>query len=186
MNRNLATVLAYAASGPPSVREAAERLKPKRRPRKNLAVGRMKPSRMDLAKRTTEVYDAVRKRAEGKCELCGQPEADGWRHEMHHLLMGSGKRRQDQDPSNCLMVCPMCHAIGHRRILMAGPGLLAWAAKYGYTRTAEVIQRRIDKALRADPAWPRNEDETRRLGPDSIPRDPQHEARARSSGGGTP
>ena len=112
--------------------------------------------------RTAEVRAECVKRADGKCELCGK---DGGDAEMHHLLPGQGRRTQEQAVSNCIMVCSFCHAVFHRRILYAGPLLLEWAAKHGYAEAAANVRRRMDKALLADPTWPRDEDETRRLGP---------------------
>jgi 5-methylcytosine-specific restriction endonuclease McrA len=111
-------------------------------------------------------------RAAGKCELCGQSEDGRSSLEMHHLLPGRGRRTQQQAKDNCVMVCGMCHAIGHGRVLMVADNLMSWAKRHGYTETAHVIRRRIDKALIADPSWPRDADETARLGPSTIPENP--------------
>ena len=108
-------------------------------------------------------------RAGGKCELCGQEESGRSSLEMYHLLPGRGRRTQQQAKDNCVMVCGMCHAIGHGRILMVADNLMSWARRHGYAATETVVRRRIDKALIADPSYPRDADETARLGPSTIP-----------------
>ena len=125
--------------------------------------------REDRAARTAEIRAACVARADGKCEVCEQPENERFPTEMHHLLMGRGRRTQDQDVSNCIMVCPVCHAVGHGRILQVGDVLIEWSRKHGYAETERAIRYRIDKALLADRTWPRDEDETRRLGP-AVPK----------------
>lgn len=115
--------------------------------------------------RTAEIRAACVKRAGGECELCSAPNDDRLPAEMHHLLPGRGRRTQEQAVENCIMVCSMCHAIGHGRILMVADSLIGWARRHGYAETEKAIRYRIDKALLADPTWPRDEDETRRLGP---------------------
>jgi hypothetical protein len=143
---------------------------PKRRPAKRFDVGRMKPTKADLNDRTAAVRAEVVKRADGHCEMCGNMDDPRYPLEMHHLLAGRGRRRWDQAASNCLMVCPFCHDVCGGRILYAEGFLRSWARKYGYADTLKIIERRVDKALLADPFWPRNEDQTRRLGPDSTPK----------------
>lgn len=179
MNRDVKTVAEWVVQAdgvfvgvPTPVREAANRLTSSRRrsPRKEVATGRMKPTKEQLNQRTAEIRAACVKRCEGKCEMCGQPEHPSFPLEMHHLLSG-GRRRWDQKVTNCLMVCPFCHDVCGGRILYAAGGLTKWAEKHGDAEARASIRRRIDKALLADPMWPRDEDETRRLGPDSIPRE---------------
>ena len=179
--------LAAAAARHPEDAELAALAAPRRRTVKPVRKARLaarKESRMERNARTHALRVEVSRRAAGKCELCGNADDPRTPLEMHHLLPGRGRRTQQQALENCLMVCAMCHAVGHGRILYVGGNLLAWAARHGYSATAAVIRRRMDKALIADPTWPRDADETARLGPDSIPRD---ECRApRAEGGERP
>lgn len=146
-------------------REAKARKRVKAGPRRKAK----KMDREDQRAETAAIREVVARRAGGKCELCDGADDPRLPLEMHHLLSGRGRRVQQQAPDNCIMVCGMCHAIGHRRILMVGDNLLAWATRHGYGQTWTVIRRRIDKALLLDLSWPRSPDEIARLGPSSHP-----------------
>jgi hypothetical protein len=139
-------------------------------PKRAASVEAKAQSRMDRAQRTFEVREACAKRAGGKCETCGNEATEEFPLQMHHLLPGRGRRQQQQAPENCVMVCMWCHEFGHGgRIMYVGPGLLAWADRYGYREARDNIRRRMDKALIADPTWPRDADEVARLGPGEGP-----------------
>ena len=58
-----------------------------------------------------EVYAAVRKRANGRCELCGKLTSD---LELHHVVSGYGRRQQYESIDTCLMLCHECHEQVHR------------------------------------------------------------------------
>lgn len=58
-----------------------------------------------------EVYAAVRKRANGRCELCGKLTSD---LELHHVVSGFGRRKQYESVETCLMLCHECHEQVHR------------------------------------------------------------------------
>jgi len=59
----------------------------------------------------SEVYAAVRNRANGRCELCGKLSSD---LELHHVVSGFGRRRQYESVETCLMLCHECHEQAHR------------------------------------------------------------------------
>ena len=59
----------------------------------------------------SEVYAAVRNRANGRCELCGKLSSD---LELHHVVSGFGRRRQYESVETCLMLCHECHEQVHR------------------------------------------------------------------------
>jgi 5-methylcytosine-specific restriction endonuclease McrA len=178
-SRWLPFVEAAARGLVPSIRERAEsllyahraakaRVRAKQAPRKKAE----KLTRSQRNDATAHLRRICSDRAGGRCELCGQTEDGRAPLEMHHLLPGRGRRTQQQAKDNCVMVCGMCHAIGHGRILMVGDNLLRWAKSHSYSATEAVIRRRIDKALVADPSWPRDAAETARLGPSTIPESP--------------
>lgn len=50
------------------------------------------------------VRQAVEERAGGKCEVCGRPAK-----ELHHIINGNGKRRQNERVETCIMLCDRCH-----------------------------------------------------------------------------
>jgi len=56
-----------------------------------------------------EVYAAVRKRANGRCELCGKLTSE---LQLHHVISGYGRRRE-QSVETCLMLCSECHKEVH-------------------------------------------------------------------------
>jgi len=58
-----------------------------------------------------EVYEAVRKRANGRCELCGKLTNE---LELHHVISGYGRRREHESVETCLMLCSECHEQVHR------------------------------------------------------------------------
>ena len=59
----------------------------------------------------SEVYAAVRNRANGRCELCGKLSSD---LELHHVVSGFGRRKQYESVETCLMLCHECHEQVHR------------------------------------------------------------------------
>ncbi len=59
----------------------------------------------------SEVYAAVRNRANGRCELCGKLSSD---LELHHVVSGFGRRRQYESVETCLMLCHECHEQVHK------------------------------------------------------------------------
>ena len=145
-------------------------LKPRRKIARPRSPGKTRDERRDERRdQTAAIREACAKRAGGKCETCGTEESAAYPLQMHHLLPGRGRRREQQAVENCVMVCMWCHEFGHGRILYVGPGLLAWADKHGYRAAYNNVRRRMDKALIADPTWPRDEDEVRRLGPARSP-----------------
>jgi hypothetical protein len=83
---------------------------------------------------TSRIRVACLTRAAGRCELCGRPLVAG-EEEMAHLDGGSGKRRQMQRVSNCLIAHHVCHQgpCGlDRKPLAWLPAVKAWAARHGY------------------------------------------------------
>jgi len=58
-----------------------------------------------------DVYEAVRKRANGRCELCGKLTND---LQMHHVVSGYGRRKAHESVETCIMLCVECHAEVHR------------------------------------------------------------------------
>lgn len=168
MDRILRSILAETPAGRAYLESLkAEKVAKRRRvaPKRAARIETKRATREERNERTSGIRAACVKRAAGNCELCGAIDDPRSPLEMHHLLPGRGRRTQEQSVSNCIMVCGMCHSVGHGRILYVGGSLLAWARKHGYRETEATIRRRIDKALIADPSWPRDEDETRRLGP---------------------
>jgi hypothetical protein len=150
-------------------RSKALRLAPRRKPGREAK----QASRMGRAEAAYALRAACEKRADGKCETCGNEASPDYPLHMHHILPGRGRRRQEQAVENCVMACMWCHEFAHGgRILYVGPGLLAWAERHGYREARENVRRRMDKALLADPSWPRDADETARLGPDTHPATP--------------
>jgi 5-methylcytosine-specific restriction endonuclease McrA len=145
-------------------------------PKRAASVERKAASRMERAEAAYALRTACEKRAGGKCETCGNEASADYPLHMHHLLPGRGRRRQEQAVENCVMACMWCHEFAHGgRILYVGPGLLAWAERHGYREARDNVRRRMDKALLADPTWPRDEDETARLGPSQHPSHPAPE-----------
>ena len=59
----------------------------------------------------SEVYAAVKNRANGRCELCGKLTSD---LELHHVVSGYGRRQQYESIDTCLMLCHECHEQVHR------------------------------------------------------------------------
>ena len=59
----------------------------------------------------SDIYAAVRTRANGRCELCGKLTAD---LELHHVVSGYGRRQQYESIDTCLMLCRECHEQVHR------------------------------------------------------------------------
>jgi len=59
----------------------------------------------------SEVYAAVRNRANGRCELCGKLTND---LQMHHVVSGYGRRKAHESVETCIMLCVECHAEVHR------------------------------------------------------------------------
>ena len=57
-----------------------------------------------------EVYAAVRKRANGRCELCGKLTND---LQMHHVVSGYGRRKAHESVETCIMLCVECHRAVH-------------------------------------------------------------------------
>jgi len=58
----------------------------------------------------SEVYEAVRKRANGRCELCGKLTSE---LQLHHVISGYGRRREHESVETCLMLCGECHKEVH-------------------------------------------------------------------------
>lgn len=52
-----------------------------------------------------QVYKAVLERAGGLCELCFQYKP----LQLHHIIGGSGKRKQHETVESCMMLCLECH-----------------------------------------------------------------------------
>ena len=57
-----------------------------------------------------DVYEAVRKRANGRCELCGKLTSE---LQLHHVISGYGRRREHESVETCLMLCSECHREVH-------------------------------------------------------------------------
>jgi len=58
----------------------------------------------------SEIYQAVRKRADGRCELCGKLTNE---LQLHHIVSGYGKRKEYESVETCIMLCAECHAEVH-------------------------------------------------------------------------
>ncbi len=54
-----------------------------------------------------KLYATVSERANGACEICG--EYGGEYLQLHHIINGSGKRRQHETEYSCIMLCVECH-----------------------------------------------------------------------------
>ena len=67
-------------------------------------------------------------RAKDMCELCGKWGAN----EPHHLLGGSGRRRQEQTVENVMAVHRGCHDSFHRAPWEFKDRVKAWCEKHGY------------------------------------------------------
>lgn len=124
---------AYAVEALPSFRSAPALRK---RPIPSVAHVEARQAAEDVAERaeTTRIRVACVARAGGRGELCGRP-LDPREAEMCHLDGGSGKRRQKQAVSNCLMEHHECHQgpLGLDRKPSAWtPAVEAWAARHGY------------------------------------------------------
>ena len=121
MNHDARTVAEWVREvaselAPVRVMEAVERLlrKPKR-PQKRIEVGRMKPTREEYRERTRVLREIVMDLANYRCERCAEPQlllpSKG---HMHHVIGGSGKRRQQQSIENVAWLCADCHRALHR------------------------------------------------------------------------
>lgn len=98
--------------------------------------------------RVGEIREAVRKRADGRCELCGFSVAD-YAAEMHHLESGSGRRRSEEAAHNTLWVHTVCHRSYHRGPAVYAIEVADWAARHGYP-----VPKRIAALLDAAEAQP--------------------------------
>jgi len=58
-----------------------------------------------------QVYNAVKERSKGRCELCGKMTNE---LQLHHIIAGYGKRREYESVETCIMLCVECHAEVHR------------------------------------------------------------------------
>jgi len=116
MNRDAKTlsdwVLEHPGLVPESIVDAAERLHQKRRSRKKVASGRMKPSRADYKAQTAALREKVIALARISCERCQRSTLPAMGH-MHHLQGGSGRRRQEQNITNVAWLCGDCHRTLH-------------------------------------------------------------------------
>jgi len=56
------------------------------------------------------IYNHVSERAAGRCEVCGVVCSE---LEMHHVLSGKGRRKQQERPETVLMLCNSCHSGDH-------------------------------------------------------------------------
>ena len=55
------------------------------------------------------IYKAVADRAGGLCELCLEYKP----LQLHHIISGSGKRKQHETVESCIMLCVDCHRAAH-------------------------------------------------------------------------
>jgi len=58
----------------------------------------------------SEVYVAVKNRANGRCELCGKLTSE---LQLHHVISGYGRRREHESVETCIMLCVECHRAVH-------------------------------------------------------------------------
>jgi len=58
---------------------------------------------------TEETYQKVFERDNGKCQLCGTNKE----LQLHHILYRSERKDLINEPSNCVMLCLMCHKKVH-------------------------------------------------------------------------
>ena len=80
------------------------------------------------AKETAAIRLACFLRAGNRCELCGFNIPT----ELHHLLGGSGRRRQRQAVENCMAICLLCHREYHSSPDSLAPKVAEWCKRYGY------------------------------------------------------
>lgn len=52
-----------------------------------------------------KIYKAVMERANNRCEICGSSTSIS----LHHLIHGSGKRKQCETIESCKALCIDCH-----------------------------------------------------------------------------
>ena len=57
-----------------------------------------------------EIVEHVKQRANDACEVCG-----GSLDHLHHIINGSGKRKQCETKDSVMGVCVRCHEMVHRR-----------------------------------------------------------------------
>ena len=114
-----------------------------------------KPSRRDrleAARRKREA--AILARAElrydtfvrsgGRCEACGAALPGGF--ELHHLVSGSGRRRQQESLASCIALCLACHRSAHAGDPNTLRALHLWASAYGNSTARLETTRRLAKA----------------------------------------
>jgi len=51
-----------------------------------------------------EIVKKVKERSGGFCEICGRPAS-----ELHHIVFGSGKRKQCENEHSVVALCWYCH-----------------------------------------------------------------------------
>lgn len=85
---------------------------------------RQERRRTDMAILRTQVLN----RANGSCEFCG---ADR-KLQLHHLLGGSGRRRQQQSERTCAAVCSICHNAYHAAPAYRTKQLWEWSNRTGF------------------------------------------------------
>jgi 5-methylcytosine-specific restriction endonuclease McrA len=80
-------------------------------------------------KQTREIYQAAMRRCEGRCEMCDHGDRP---LQLHHLISGSGRRRQRQSIENCMAICGFCHSMFHAGSIHVACAAEAWCKKHGY------------------------------------------------------
>jgi 5-methylcytosine-specific restriction endonuclease McrA len=100
-------------------REKSRRLAPRRKPGRE-AKGAKASTRRD---RMAEIAEAVRDRADGRCEICHK---EAILH-VHHIVSGSGKRRAHESKFSCIGLCAKCHLAAHRSDMDTLAAIQFWA-----------------------------------------------------------
>ena len=96
---------------------------PKKRAAKVARKAAKGAKRATKRERTSAIYDAVAKRADGKCEACGLVFSWENRAEMDHFF-GRGKVAQSE--ANCWLICWACHLRKTRNL----PSAKAWLDRF--------------------------------------------------------
>jgi hypothetical protein len=81
-------------------------------------------------------------RAAGACEWCGDPVPPG---ELHHVLGGSGRRRQEERLDTLAFLCLACHKEVHAGRAAVLENAVAWTYRHGFMEAREALDARLSK-----------------------------------------
>lgn len=93
-----------------------------------------------------EVRHDVIVRCRGRCEWCGEAVPPG---ELHHVLLGNGRRREFETRETLAMLCLYCHHDAHQGRLEVLENAVAWACRHGFREARAELERRLEKVRRA-------------------------------------